>query len=893
MNTDPSARNSDSSNLGGIQDADLAAELPAPEPRHKRGSAHMDRKELRQLWYKGIPKLDDARKKRNRLIPQDEFQYEKLEKGHIRLLSLNPHKFGEPSSPLYARVFTRRLDEVRGRYEALSYTWGDQSVRPKEVINIRNANPLLPTPEKFTAQMIAAAAMRLKFHRFPIYENLHSALMQLRGGLKPVIIWIDAICIDQSEKGEEEKRQQLMIMDDIYKSAANVCVWIGGGFRGSTEGMQLAREITNFQTFDRPMASVTAERRWPEVIKLLKSSWFGRRWTIQEIALAREATMHCGPDVIHWDDFAETMTLLLDHIGVLRKSFRDEIFEDVETTSGFVLLTMLNTVCRKSDRGEVLSKLCDLETLVSTLLGFQATHPKDAIFSVLSLARDPPQPDEAWEQKLHGKQLARLDRAAAAASATGNANSSMFFKYQLSTRDVFIAFVTRSIFNSGSLDIVCRHWAPPVVDRYGKEVAMPSWVSPLARSPYGLAGTFMGRQNSDNLVAYSPYDRRKQYSAAGSSSAVIEMVDDQSPKFQIDHPLAIASFLMVANPDGGIVQSPGAISSSSPSFGLSGPTLLGPPQSITLSAESPAHPEQAAVATGDTVDADKMSRLPTPGNLPEPSAGVNNNKLPQLQFHVPKIARVPSASSSGRPRRGSLLRQATSKAVDVERAQHLSGILAARGFVVGHIREVSDVMRGGIVPGRWMQELGWGDGVDDSNSKNNDSNRVPELLWRTLVADRNSRGGHPPPWYRRACLHALHDPRKTDIEGSLHTVTPRDRDISEHSTRYLRRVQSVVWNRRLFRIDLATRNVGPDVNGDGAAGTISTGLKDPLYGIGPSGTACGDRVCILLGCSVPVILGEGKRRGVSRIVGEAYVHGIMDGEAMYLNDTRSDRFTLE
>lgn len=222
--------------------------------------------------------------------------------------------------------------------------------------------------------------------------------------------------------------------------------------------------------------------------------------------------------------------------------------------------------------------------------------------------------------------------------------------------------------------------------------------------------------------------------------------------------------------------------------------------------------------------------------------------------------------------------QQQAQAVDVERAHQLNGLLAVKGFVVGRVGDMSDVMRGGIVPGRWIQELGWGKSDDfvDFNQVV-DSNRVPEVLWRTLVADRNASGGHPPPWYRRACLHALNDPRKTDSEYNLHTVTPPDRDISEHSTLYLRRVQSVVWNRRLFRAD-------PD--------RTSRGLKDPLFGIGPSGTAPGDRVCILLGCSVPVILGSGRREGVSRIVGEAYVHGIMDGEAMNL-DASHERFLLE
>lgn len=832
--------------VGDGLDADLARELPVPERRQKRCDAHMDRKALRELWYKGVPKLDGARKKRNRLVPENEFQFDKLEKGEIRLLSLHPHKTGEPTSPLVARLFTRRLDEVRGRYEALSYTWGDQNVRPREIIHIRNASHRLPSPdkekgEKFNAQMLAAAAMRLKSYRFPIYENLHDALMRLRGALKPVIIWTDAICIDQSENGEREKRQQLMMMDEIYKSASNVCVWIGNGFRGSTEGMQLAREITNFQTFDKLIASGPLEPRWIELIRILKLPWFGRRWIIQEIALAREATVHCGLDRIHWDDFAETVSLLLDRVSLLRKSFRDEIFEDVEATRGFVLVAMLSIVCRKSDRGHVLAKTCDLETLVSTLLGFQATHPKDVIFSVISLARDPPMADEQWERDLHGEQLERLDKSkknrqenvTTNSSDIENANSSMLFKYQLNTRDVFVAFVTRSIYNSGYLDIICRHWAPPVLDRYGQEVSMPSWVSPLARSPYGLVGTFKGRQNSDNLVAYSTGDLRKRYNAAGYSKADISMVEDQSPGFHTSHPvntvrIQLPSAAVVSD---AMVQSPAMILSSSKDL-------------------------------FDTAHAEVSVKAPV-----STAADIDASNRPQL----PEMVKIP-----GSRQRSMLQRQATSHLLDMERLHHLSGVLRVRGFVVGVVGQASDVMRGGIVPGQWVQKMGWGTNVDPES----DSNRVPELLWRTLVADRDPRGGPPPPWYRRACLHALNDPRRTDTQGNLHSVTPPDRSISEHSTLYLRRVESVVWNRRLF-----LANLDPTI-------TTATGLKGSLFGIGPTDTRLNDRICILLGCSVPVILTASKRKGLHRVVGEAYVYGIMDGEAVTATTTSVD-FLLE
>ena len=71
--------------------------------------------------------------------------------------------------------------------------------------------------------------------------------------------------------------------------------------------------------------------------------------------------------------------------------------------------------------------------------------------------------------------------------------------------------------------------------------------------------------------------------------------------------------------------------------------------------------------------------------------------------------------------------------------------------------------------------------------------------------------------------------------------------------------------------------------------------KKGYLGLGPRKARKGDLVCILYGCSVPVILrkyGQGHR-----FVGESYIHGLMDGAAVNqqsLRDTFEEReFILE
>ena len=57
------------------------------------------------------------------------------------------------------------------------------------------------------------------------------------------------------------------------------------------------------------------------------------------------------------------------------------------------------------------------------------------------------------------------------------------------------------------------------------------------------------------------------------------------------------------------------------------------------------------------------------------------------------------------------------------------------------------------------------------------------------------------------------------------------------------------------------------------------GLKDWLFSFGTSQTTQEDRLCILFSCDVPVVL-RYHEDGFWSFIGEAYVHGIMDGEAL-------------
>lgn len=177
------------------------------------------------------------------------------------------------------------------------------------------------------------------------------------------------------------------------------------------------------------------------------------------------------------------------------------------------------------------------------------------------------------------------------------------------------------------------------------------------------------------------------------------------------------------------------------------------------------------------------------------------------------------------------------------------------GFVIDSIRTKKPYAADGIILNEWLSAGGWTDM----------SALPPDEFWRTLVADRGPNGVNPPTFYPRACKAALNQSVKG---GHISTSTLVHNGKSTIVAKFLRRVQEVIWMRRLIITEYE------------------------FLGLAPEMSKKRDLICILYGCSVPVVL----RRMVDPVndeeyftfIGECYVHGIMDGEAFALARSRVD-----
>lgn len=214
--------------------------------------------------------------------------------------SVDPSLYRKPASPMQTSSGTI--------YEALSYTW--RSSDPEEDAIVENRSEEHPT----------ISSLRLG-------GNLACAMRHLRYTHEARTLWIDAICIDQSNLEEREK--QVARMSSIYKNASRVVVWLGTGSEESDLAMcklaHLGRQVTLTKDnwlicppdAEEPYWCESAcevpysEEVWTAIENLLERSWFSRIWIIQEIQLARcGAVVQCGRQHTQWSHFRSAISCL-------------------------------------------------------------------------------------------------------------------------------------------------------------------------------------------------------------------------------------------------------------------------------------------------------------------------------------------------------------------------------------------------------------------------------------------------------------------------------------------------------------------------------------------------------------------------------------------------------
>ena len=223
-----------------------------------------------------------AQWRRDRKYPRPQpYKYNRFEAPEeIRLLRLKRRTlFSEP----VCELVTVPLKEAPP-FEAVSHTWG------KEV-------PSIPIKVHGHECIIVRSAVdELLFYQRSIFRSKW--------------LWIDSVCIDQSNIDERDR--QILLMTEIYRRASRVIVWLGPpkSVQETTITRKMIRTLnwpksSYFDKVDVIETHVNEEKRGYFALgELFYHPWYERMWVVQEIAVAQTVHVMYKGICVDWDRLA-------------------------------------------------------------------------------------------------------------------------------------------------------------------------------------------------------------------------------------------------------------------------------------------------------------------------------------------------------------------------------------------------------------------------------------------------------------------------------------------------------------------------------------------------------------------------------------------------------------
>jgi Heterokaryon incompatibility protein (HET) len=281
------------------------------------------------------------------------FQYKPLlQPDSIRLLCLEPST--DHSSlvqcSLVQTTLTDCKHEIIDHYTALSYVWGDPA---------------------------ASEAISVDEKTFHVTTNLFNALRDLRDDHRVQRLWIDAICIDQSNL--EERNRQVSMMGMIYMTAQHTIIYLGGKTPHSAWVFEALSTMESSGA--TPVESVLPSLQ-NAVHEFQSQPWFTRVWIYQELVLSRDPWIQLGRARIGWETFCNRIEIV-----------RHEISKTSSAQVHFALYDILDDMdsTRRRHHAARFDGTVPRPKLIDVLhsrRGFGTRDPRDRIFAHLGIADD-------------------------------------------------------------------------------------------------------------------------------------------------------------------------------------------------------------------------------------------------------------------------------------------------------------------------------------------------------------------------------------------------------------------------------------------------------------------------------------------------------------------------
>jgi len=214
-----------------------------------------------------------------------------------------------------------------------------------------------------------------------VQHSVCALMKRIRHPSQAILLWIDAICINQSNV--LERNAQVGLMGQIYRGAASVIIWVGEEDERTPVLDQLFDLL--YAAVDGDVDAVEAlpwrlSAHWTDLAYFLDRPWFTRTWVLQEVCLARQARVHCGSFSWSWERLQRIFGFVynsqdpwakLDATGVDRRL--------QQGVTGFM---------QRWAREDLGNRNLSLLRLLEASRGALATEAVDKVYGILNLAQD-------------------------------------------------------------------------------------------------------------------------------------------------------------------------------------------------------------------------------------------------------------------------------------------------------------------------------------------------------------------------------------------------------------------------------------------------------------------------------------------------------------------------
>ncbi|KXS95049.1 hypothetical protein AC578_3892 [Pseudocercospora eumusae] len=770
---------------------------------------------------------------------------------------------GAPNSDLKGNLKVRRLQHEEEcenpepePYDALSYNWGPQEGHKFiEIIESSNVYPM------------------------PIGPNLDAALRQFRSEHEEVFLWVDALCIDQSNL--KEKGVQIPLMRYIYNHAQCVRVWLGGEADGSSHAMDFVEGCLDLSDFDKRIVNVVESPHWAALSALIRRPWFTRRWIIQEVGLAKEAVVHCGDKHIEWRKFASVITMLARAQPQLRKLFREsagfknhpDYLGDLSELGAIRLADLTDNLFRRMSDRTITGRHFTLEALMSSLGAFEASEPKDVLYAILWLANDAHPVAKSADTVIEQSLTVPLEDTPTLSPVAMSFPEDATFQATFPLRTDSDPKSDAGADDLRPPDSTQRARALSEQSRKTQfEMTVTAPMSELDRVAQSTVGGSVIDAKATLRRSSQSHDEPQSQKLPVLPQIVTAMTQQTSP----NRPRRLS--VRSAKDDKERKQAAGDhLRRRLPKI-KKGRIVVDYGKEIL---EVYKDFLELAISQSKSIDILCMPWAPTDQTLPSWIPQMNRNAFGLTSSGVYRrvnadplvkrpghLGRAPKPYDAARGRPANWMIPKDGRSIFVE------------GMVLDKIKQREKPAWDGIIPDQWMQAVGWDD----------QKHSPPERFWRTLVGNIDSAGNAAPIHWEIACKYAF---AQRAHGGSIRT-SDLLLDCPSTVSEFLERVQCVVWSRRLAKLEH---------------------LGEESLCLAPGKAKKGDFICILYGCSVPVVLrpyingiaaakriscqhAECPTRQTSQsaertkvhyeFIGECYVHGMMGGEAFNEKRNRTD-----